>query len=131
MNNRPEWMWANALQALARAEHLHRHFFHPVGGSAPAWEPPLDVLETDQEVVVIAALPGVPPDGMNVRIEGAQLVISGERPLPKAFQHAVIHRMELPQGRFERRVPLPHGLYRAPTVTMADGCLVISLGKAG
>ena len=55
-------------------------------------------------------------------IDGAFLVIAGERDLPRELRTAVIHRLELPQGRFERRVPLPPGRYdkiAAPTRTAA------------
>jgi HSP20 family molecular chaperone IbpA len=132
MSDRREWMWAQALDALTRAERLHQHFFRPSGHAAPrpSWEPPLDLLETDREVVVMAALPGVPPDQVTVRIEGAELILSGERDVPAALRTAVIHRMELPQGRFERRVALPRGLYHSPSVRLTDGCLVVSLPKA-
>ena len=128
-----EWMWAQALDALARAERLHQQFFRPAGGAVAltCWQPPVDILETDEEVVVIDALPGVPADQVGVAAQGAELVISGHRTLPSALRNALIHRMELPQGRFERRVLLPRGLYRTPAVRMADGCLVISLAKAG
>lgn len=128
-----EWMWAQALDALARAERLHQQFFRPSGGATalPSWQPPLDVLETEEEVLVVAALPGVPADQVRVRIEGAELVIAGERTIPAALRTARIHRMELPQGRFERRVSLPSGLYRTPSVRVADGCLIVSLSKAG
>jgi HSP20 family molecular chaperone IbpA len=133
MSNRREWMWANALDALARAERLHKHFLRPSGGASPApsWEPPLDVLETDKEIMVVAALPGVPPERVAIRIEGGELVIAGERPAPPVLRTAVIHRMELPQGRFERRIHLPRGVYHSPTVKVSDGCLIISLGKEG
>jgi HSP20 family protein len=133
MTDRREWMWAQALDALSRAEQRQQQFFRPSGRPAPlpCWEPPLDVLETDREVVIIAALPGVPPGEVTVRIEGAELILSGERPLPAFLSTARIHRMELPQGRFERRVALPRGLYHSPSVQVADGCLMISLRKAG
>jgi hypothetical protein len=39
--------------------------------------------------------------------------------------------MELPQGRFERRVPLPRGRYGQVSRHMIDGCLLVSLHKAG
>ena len=37
---------------LARAERLHREFFRPVRGAnrLPAWEPPVDMLETSEAV---------------------------------------------------------------------------------
>ena len=42
---------------------------------------------------------------------------------------AVIHRIELPQGRFERQVPLPAGVYEQPTSAVSDGCLIVRLPK--
>lgn len=60
---------------LARAERLHRELFRPTGPSAlPAWEPPVDVLETDHEVLVLVALPGVDPDRVEAAIDGHDLV---------------------------------------------------------
>lgn len=133
MTDRREWMWANALDTLVRAERLHQQLFRPAGGQVrtASWEPPVDILETDHEVLVVAALPGVPPDQVTVQIEGPALVIFGERPVPTVLRTAVIHRMELPQGRFERRVSLPSGLFHSPVVQVADGCLIIRLSKAG
>lgn len=131
-NNDPrQWMWDEALDALARAERLHRQLFQaPVGQARrPRWEPPIDVLETDQEVVVIAALPGVPEETLRVGIDGAALVLAGERPPPKELQTAVIHRLELPQGQFERRIPLPPGRYGEVRHRTECGCLIIRLRK--
>jgi HSP20 family protein len=132
MNERREWMWVNALDALARAERMHQQFFQPSADPSrrPCWEPPLDVYETEHEVVVVAALPGVPPDRVSARIEGGTLVIEGERPVPEVLRRAQIHRMELPQGRFERRVALPRGVFHSPQVHLADGCLIVGLAKA-
>ena len=88
-----------------------------------------DVLETEREVLVLAALPGVDVAQVEATIEGATLVIAGQRTLPPELHAAVIHRMELPQGRFERRVSLPPGRYDGVRRAEAHGCLVISLSK--
>ena len=98
---------------------------------APVWEPPVDVLETEREVLVLVALPGVDPDQVEAAIEDGDLVVAGERVLPRELRTAVIHRLELPQGRFERRVRLPAGRYAAVRRAMTNGCLVITLEKAG
>jgi len=118
---------------LARAERLHREFFRPAGRQAatPAWEPPVDILETDDHVLVLVALPGVDPDRAVAAIEDGALVIDGTRVLPAELRTATIHRLELPQGRFHRRVPLPPGHYSAVRRTAVAGCLLISLEKAG
>jgi HSP20 family molecular chaperone IbpA len=126
------WMWAEAVEMLSRAERLHRRFFQPLAGVAamPAWEPPVDVLETEREVLVFAALPGVDPDQVETVIEDGVLVISGRRALPPELRTARIHRLEIPQGRFERRVPLPPGRYDGVRRVASPGCVHVSLRKA-
>jgi HSP20 family protein len=128
-----DWMWSEACEMLARAERMHREFFRPARAVSrlPVWEPPVDVLETEREVQVLMALPGVDPERVEAAIDGADLVVAGSRVLPAALRTAVIHRLELPQGRFERRVPLPAGRYASVRRAMADGCLVITLQKVG
>jgi HSP20 family molecular chaperone IbpA len=126
-----DWMWSEAFAMLARVDRLHREFFRPAGSLSrqPAWEPPVDILETAGEVLVLVALPGVVPDDVEAAIDSNDLVIAGTRVLPQEWRTAVIHRLELPQGRFERRVRLPGGQYRGVRRTSADGCLLITLEK--
>jgi HSP20 family molecular chaperone IbpA len=128
-----DWMWGDALEMLARADRLHRQLFQPAAGKArrPCWEPPVDVLETAAEVVIIAALPGVNQAAVKLEVDAGHLVISGERSLPVDLTGAVIHRLELPQGRLERRVPLPAGRYDQILRRTLNGCLVVRLRKTG
>jgi HSP20 family molecular chaperone IbpA len=121
-------MWSEACDSLARAERLHRQFFQP--RRPGTWEPPVDILETEREVLLFFALPGVSIDKVEAVIDGADLVVAGTRALPPQLRTAIIHRIELPQGRFERRVRLPAGRYRDVGRAAADGCLVITLRKA-
>jgi HSP20 family protein len=125
------WMWSEACEMLARAERLHREFFRPARSVSRlvAWEPPIDILETDSEVLVLVALPGVSAEQVEVAIEGDELTIAGIRALPPEWQTAVIHRLELPQGRFERRLHLPPGAYSSYRRSAADGCLLIALQR--
>jgi HSP20 family protein len=128
MNRDFDWMWSEACDQLARAERLHRQFFQP--RHSGAWEPPVDIIETEREVLIFVALPGVSLDKAEAVIDGADLVIAGTRVLPPELRTATIHRLELPQGRFERRVRLPTGRYRDVRRSAEDGCLVITLRKA-
>jgi HSP20 family molecular chaperone IbpA len=131
MNEPRQWMWSEAVDMLARAERLHRQLFQPAAAPArrPSWEPPVDLLETDRELVVIAALPGVSEQALSLAIDGPCLVIAGERTLPAELRTAVIHRLELPQGYFERRVALPPGRYDQIRHRAENGCLVVTLRK--
>jgi HSP20 family protein len=128
-----DWMWSEACEMLARAERMHRELFRPAGTQArqPAWEPPVDILETEHDVLVLVALPGVDIDKAQAVIEEGDLVIAGTRVLPDELRTAVIHRLELPQGRFYRRLRLPAGRYSGVRRSAAAGCLVIALQKTG
>ena len=121
-----EVMWVDALAVVARADRLHREFFHP---ASLGWEPPVDLLETAAEVILIAALPGVRAADVEVVIGGGELAVSGIRRLPAVQGPARIHRMELPHGRFERRVALPPGAYELVRRDLVDGCLTIVLRR--
>ena len=126
------WMWAEAFEMLARADQLHREVFRPAASTLqqPAWEPPMDVLETKRAVLMLVALPGVNPNSVEISIDGDDLTISGCREFPPEMRTAAIHRLELPQGPFERRVKLPPGRYSGITRSASDGCLIIALEKS-
>jgi HSP20 family protein len=126
------WMWAEAFEMLARADQLHREVFRPTASpfQRPAWEPPMDVLETKRAVLMLVALPGVNPNSVEISIDGDDLTISGCREFPAEMRTAAIHRLELPQGPFERRVKLPPGRYSGISRSASDGCLIIALEKS-
>ena len=126
-----DWMWSEALQMLSQAERLHRQVFKPHASHQRVvnWEPPVDVLETEDALLILAALPGVDPSKVEAAIQDGILVIGGERILPDELKTAIIHRLELPQGRFERQVQLPPGRYGPVRSFSMNGCLAIHLGK--
>ncbi|MBM3648830.1 MAG: Hsp20/alpha crystallin family protein [Alphaproteobacteria bacterium] len=128
-----DWMWSEALRMLARADRLHRQVFQPPQSPrrGVSWEPPVDVLETHDAVLILVALPGVDVEKVEVVLHNGGLSIAGERLPPEELATATIHRLELPQGRFERHVALPPGRYEAPQSGVANGCLMIRLPKAG
>jgi HSP20 family protein len=126
------WMLSEAIDSLARADRLHRQFFslQPSAGSQESsWEPPVDVLETDEEILILVALPGVNPEEVEAVIDGGILIVSGRRVLPAELRNARIHRLELPQGRFERRIVLPIGRYAVSRFAV-NGCIVLRLSKS-
>ncbi len=129
MRDPKKHMWAEACALLKEAEQLHRQFFEPSHpGRAARWEPPIDVIETERQLSIIAALPGVPPEAVRVEIEGDVLIIAGARPLPGKERNANIVRLEIPYGRFERRVTLSPRL-RLAARELVYGCLVLTFAK--
>lgn len=126
------WMWEEAQRLLERADRLQRRFFYPLPGSAqnPCWAPPVDMVETAAGVIIAVALPGVAADRIQVRLEADGLRITGERPLPMGAREGRIHRLEIPFGRFERRIVLPPGTWVLQPIKAVDGCLSIRLKRS-
>ena len=124
------WMWAEAVEALARADRLQREFFRPGPANVrPSWEPPVDIFQTANELWIIAALPGVAAPSVEIGVADGILVITGDRPPPLAPRDAAVHRLEIPQGRFERRIALPNGRYELTRRDVRDGCLTLVLRR--
>ena len=119
-------MWADACAAMERAERLRRQFFHH--GSS-RWEAPIDVFETDDALSILIALPGVELDNITVTLNAGTLTVTGERPLPPELRDARILRMEIPYGRFERRIELPPVPFQISGRHLANGCLMLRLQK--
>lgn len=124
------WMWAEACEMLDRADRLHRQLFRPavLNVKQPTWEPPVDVYETRVDFKIMIALPGVAPEHLAIMLEDNYLIISGKRHLP-ASSESQIRRLEIPYGRFERRIELPNRRFEIGTREFVNGCLLISLRK--
>jgi HSP20 family protein len=123
-------MWAEACELLEQAQRLQRQFFR-VGRAVeaePRWEPPVDVVAYGNEVQVTVALPGVAAENVEVRVDGnGMLQVIAQRPLPLTRHTTALHRLEIPYGRFERRVALPQGRYEMREQACVNGCLVLRL----
>jgi HSP20 family protein len=125
------WMWDEACSMLERAERLQRQFFqpNPTDSRTPSWQPPVDVFETGRDIWIIAALPGVESQDLEISIADDTVIIAGVRRLPAAARGAMIHRLEIPHGRFERRIRLAATPLTLTRSELASGCLVLGLTK--
>lgn len=115
---------------VERADRLHRQFFH-LGqvGRVPAWEPPVDVFETESELVIRAAVPDVNPDDFEIALGEGGLLLTGRRRLSAEAVRGAIRQLEIPYGRLERLVALPPGEYRVAASQYHDGCFEIRLKR--
>jgi HSP20 family molecular chaperone IbpA len=130
--NPTDWMWTHAVDLLEQAERMHRQFFRLAATerARPMWEPPVDVFEDEEGIVIVVALPGVPADRVEVTYEPGMLVVRAERPLPFASTRRAIRHLEIPYGTFERRIPLTHVQVDGGVRELTDGCLILRLSKA-
>jgi HSP20 family protein len=129
IRNPPAWMWAEACEMLEQAQRLQRQFFRfgRAVEAQPRWEPPVDIVAYGDEVQVTLALPGVAPEDIDVYAEDGLIVVTAARALPVQRHATALHRLEIPYGRFERRIALPAAKYELTERSYTNGCLVLNL----
>jgi HSP20 family protein len=100
------------------------------------WEPAelgfaLDVYETDDALVVKAALPGVQPEQVDISVIGDVLTVKGETKSEDETKDGNYHRRELRYGSFARSIALPTRVdHDKAEAKFENGILTISLPKA-
>jgi HSP20 family protein len=137
-----EWdftVWRRANQLLQQAERIHRNFlqiaatsqYREQHGRASSWQPPINVVETDENLWVMVALAGVATDKVDVQLEGSDLVIAGERRLPQCCNEGELKLWEIPFGHFDRRLRLVGWEYPLllGEISFQDGLLTIQIRK--
>jgi HSP20 family protein len=102
----------------------------PWGGSS-AWGPPLDVEETDKEIMVKAEIPGMKAEDLELSIRGDALVISGEKKESQERRDKGYAYQERRFGSFRREVPLPAAVDPDDVnAEYKDGVLTVRLQKS-
>ena len=92
------WEPFRELRRLDQAmDNLWKRFGVATGAGAESWFFPMDVIQTDDNIVVEASLPGVQTDNISVSIEDDVLTINVEVPQPQAEKGTYIMR-ERPSG---------------------------------
>ena len=121
-------LWERARTILDEAERIERELLR-VRPVPILWAPPVDVLVTATETWVLVAVPGVEEECIEVALDGTRLVVSGHRRVPHALAQAAVQRLEIPRGRFERRIELPPGEHVLRTRDLVDGVLALGLAR--
>ena len=106
----------------------------PLVGAAPSarmWMPPIDMAETDDELILTMEMPGVREKDVTVSITGDLLSIKGQRrPDDAAADRKPLHGERL-YGQFERLIQLPLPVQGDKVkASSRDGVLQISLPKS-
>ena len=97
------------------------------------FEPPTDIYETPDRVVVRMEIAGLRPEELDVSLsqDGQLLTISGRREDPGAGSPRKYYTLEIQCGEFARQVPLRVPVDReAVTASYADGFLEVILPQA-
>ena len=92
--------------------------------------PAVDIFETPEELVVLADMPGVTPEGLNVRLEGDVLTIDG-RPRSDEYEGLKPMHVEYNVGGFHRRFTIGETVDRdGIRAELKNGVLKLRLPKA-
>jgi HSP20 family protein len=123
------WMWIQACEVLDHAERLQRQFLRYTGPGVDAavWEPPVDIHETSDGLSLLFALPGVDSEDIEITLEPNALTVSAMRPLTLTNRDSVIRRLEIPHGRFVRRIALKGARMQVGETRYVNGCLEVRL----
>src|SRR5438105_13533254 len=113
MNTMTRWdqprAWSSFLQGPVNRL-FEDNFTRDRSGHADlaTWAPPVDVYETENELVVKADLPDVQEKDIDVRVENNTLTIRGERKFSNEVQDDNYLRVERAFGTFSRSFSLPN-----------------------
>lgn len=99
-------------------------------GETPAASLPVDMYETDTNVVVKATIPGVKPEDIEVAVTGDLLTIKGEFKSEEKVEKRTYVRQERRFGSFCRQLALPVSVdSNKATATFEHGVLTLELPK--
>jgi len=98
--------------------------------AARPWSPAVDIVETEDALVLKADLPDVKLEDIDVRVENETLTIKGERKFEKEEKIKGYHRIERSYGAFMRSFTVPASL-EADKVSAEykNGVLTVTLPK--
>jgi HSP20 family protein len=80
------------------------------GNTMRRWIPAMDLVETDDDFVLRADLPGLTEKDVNIELEDNVLTISGERKAEHEERKEGYYRVERASGTFSRSLTLPEGV---------------------
>lgn len=107
-------------------------FMRPTSLTGTNWQAPaVDMYQTDDEIIVKAALPGLKAEEVQISITGEVLTLKGEVNQEEETKEKAYHIREQRWGAFERTIMLPTDVVADQAkADFEDGILTISLPKA-
>lgn len=130
--------WSPARELWNMQSEFDRFFNRFLERDAPetsyrlgAWEPAVDISETDEEYLIHADLPGLAKDDVKINYEDGVITIRGEKKQEKEEKKKNYHRTERSYGVFERSFRLPNRVEIGKVeAKFKDGVLELRLPKA-
>jgi HSP20 family protein len=104
--------WSDPLREFVFFQNrVNRAFSESKSGddllTSGVWAPPVDIYQTDRELVLKAELPDLTRDSIEVTVENGTLTIRGEKKASSDVPEESFHRIERRYGTFSRSFSLP------------------------
>lgn len=130
-SSRDEPLFRGLLEVPRTMRSLLESALGPVAPpSAQAWRPPVDIGETADALIILAELPGVRQEDIELSVVDGTLTLRGERKLEQEGAKEVFLRRERVAGPFARHVLLPATVDPTRvTATYRGGVLRIAVPK--
>jgi HSP20 family protein len=125
--------WGDLFATRREIDRVFDRFFGQANSMAGPLVPVVDVRETKDAIEVVAELPGMRPDDVEVNVEHNVLTISGEKKqeVTEGNPEAEYHLVERRCGRFERSFTLPRSVDAEKIgARFEHGLLTVTLPKA-
>lgn len=128
---RHEPLFRGRLEVPRTMRSLLENAFGPVATpAAQPWAPPVDIAETAGALIILAELPGVRQEDIELSVVDGTLTLRGERKLEQEKAEEVFLRRERVAGPFVRHVLLPATVDPTRvTATYHGGVLRITVPK--
>jgi HSP20 family protein len=131
------WTWRPAWDSLSDLQrHVDRLLDFSAIVSRQFWQswrpfPPYNLYELSNEFLLVAPMPGVQPQDIEVSISGNALTLKGERKRPESAPDESYRRQERWLGKWVRVIPLPDKADPSQvSASLDNGLLLIRLPKA-
>jgi HSP20 family protein len=95
-----------------------------------SFTPPMDVLESEKQWVVVVAAPGIDREDIDVKVQNDVLVITGSLDRDASINSQRYAHAEIAQGPFQRVVKLPQPVQSEPRVHVERGLIRVEMEKA-
>ena len=133
---RPKLMARTPFRGLARLEREMEEMFGrmptwPWADAERGWAPPVDMIDTKDEIVLRADLPGLTEKDVEVTVQDGTLGIKGERKAETEEKKDDYYYCERSYGGFARMLTLPTGVDPEKVkATFKNGVLEVRMPKA-
>lgn len=88
---------------------------------------PVNVFETEDSLVIVAPMPGVMADDVEILVDADQLTLRAELRSSAPTRNYVMHEWDY--GAYERTIPLPPMFHGEVTASLGNGQLAVSVGR--